>query len=87
MSSVIESGSLKTLNAGTDRYSPVTCNPMIPPIKASGMFSRIIKACRSTPNDIHSNPKTATMTIGTMMDSRFMARCWLANWPVTETLG
>ena len=24
---------------------------------------------------------TRPMTVGTMMASRFMARCWFSNWP------
>ena len=61
------------------RFNPRIQSAAMPPTIANGTFIITSSAWRTTPKLPYRNPAIRSMTIGTMIRSRFIARCWFSN--------
>jgi len=67
--------------ADTESGMPVTYSASMPPISASGMFRMMSAAPLNDLNASKSRMKMRRMEIGTMTESRAIARSWFSNSP------
>ncbi len=70
---------MKPTEAGTDRYSPLTNRPTMPPIDANGSTVMISAAKRTDENSRNSRKKIAAIVTGTMIVRWLSARSMFWN--------
>ena len=65
--------------AGTERYSRAASRPKMPPMAASGSTVMIRVAILAESKSMNSRKKIAAIVIGTITESRLIARSMFSN--------